>query len=362
MMRTTAVQKLQAIFLSCFRGLASFRQRFPLGSFILFRCILMLCLLFILGMLVFALMSLSPGNIVDHYVRLQIFANNEGSSDTSEIYSEEAISRERARLGLDLPFYLQYFRWLKQVSGGDLGKTLLSRAPILFLIRDRMINTLVLNIISLFFLTIISFAIGIYFSSKANTRSDAIAGLVAIFLHAFPGILLLLLFQLFAASTGLFPVTAYPGFRMQDAPVRFVFSYLHHITLPLIAAFISGIGGSMRIIRAVMLDQLGQPYITALRSRGIAEKRIYLSHAFRNTLNPFITGSANIFASLFSGSLILEIIFSYPGMGRLMYEAVQMEDVNLVLANFMFISFLVLVGITISDVLLAIFDPRIKYQ
>ena len=117
----------------------------------------------------------------------------------------------------------------------------------------------------------------------------------------------------------------------------------------------------MRTIRATMLDQLGQPYITSLRSRGITEKRVYFNHAFRNTLNPYITGSANLLASLFSGSLVLEIIFAYPGIGRLMYEAVLQEDINLVLSNLMFISFLVLTGMVIADILLAVVDPRIRF-
>ena len=140
-----------------------------------------------------------------------------------------------------------------------------------------------------------------------------------------------------------------------------MFSYVHHIMLPLIGAFLSGIGGTMRMIRATMLDQLGQPYVASLRSRGVSERRIFFAHAFRNTLNPYITSSANLFAGLFSGSLILEIIFSYPGIGRLMYEAVRQEDVNLVLANVMFISLLILVGMIISDILLAVVDPRIRY-
>ena len=111
-----------------------------------------------------------------------------------------------------------------------------------------------------------------------------------------------------------------------------------------------------------MLDQLGQPYIMALRSRGISERRIYFNHAFRNTMNPFITSSSNLLADLFSGSLILEIIFSYPGIGRLMYEAVIQKDINLVMTNIMFISFLILVGMLISDVALALVDPRIRYS
>jgi peptide/nickel transport system permease protein len=210
-------------------------------------------------------------------------------------------------------------------------------------------------------ITVFSFLLGVYFSTKAGTRADLAVTFFALVLHAFPGILLLILLQLFASLTGLFPVTAYPDFPFSEAPGRFVFSYVHHIFLPLLAAFLGGIGGTLRMIRATMLDQLGQPYITSLRSRGIAEWRIYFNHAFRNTLNPYITGSANLLAGLFSGSLILEIIFAYPGIGRLMYEAVLQEDINLVLTNIMFISFLVLVGMVLADILLALVDPRIRY-
>lgn len=338
-----------------------FRSRHPLAAFIIARFVSMVTILFVLGFAIFGLMALAPGDIVDNYVRSRMLMQTEFRQSDNE-YTDEAIEVAKARLGLDQPFYIQYARWLRQVFvERDLGRSLLSRAPILFLIRDRMINSLVLNLISLFFLTIISFVLGIYFSSKVGTRVDLWATLVALFLHAFPGILLLILLQLFAAISGLFPITAYPGFPPEEAPLRFAFSYLYHITLPLIGAFLGGIGGTMRMIRATMLDQLGQPYITSLRSRGVSERRVYFAHAFRNTLNPYITSSANLFAGLFSGSLILEIIFAYPGIGRLMYEAVRQEDINLVLANIMFISFLVLFGMIVSDILLALVDPRIRF-
>jgi peptide/nickel transport system permease protein len=339
----------------------AFKAAHPLAAFVVSRAISMVTILFILGFAVFGLMALSPGDVVENYVRSQMLMNEEFRQSDNE-YTDEAIELAKARLGLDKPFYVQYMRWLRQVFvERDLGRSLISRAPILFLIRDRMVNSLVLNLISLFFLTIISFALGIYFSTKVGTKVDFTATLIALFLHAFPGILLLILLQLFAAVTGLFPITAYPNFPPSEGPVRFAFSYIHHILLPLIGAFLGGIGGTMRMIRATMLDQLGQPYITSLRSRGVRERRIYFAHAFRNTLNPYITSSANLFAGLFSGSLILEIIFSYPGIGRLMYEAVRQEDINLVLANIMFISFLVLFGMVVSDILLAIVDPRIRF-
>ena len=368
-----------------------FRKKAPLTSFITGRLLTMAVILFVLGWALFALMELAPGDIVDQMVQQQLMsqsemapgigggagagggvgsgagagaagANGGGQAGKDSIYSEEQLAHMRAEMGLDQPFTIQYFKWLNRVFiHHDLGVSLISKAPVSFLIKTRIVNSLVLNLISLVFITIFSFLLGVYFSSKAGTRLDLGATFFALFFHAFPGILLLILLQLFASVTKLFPVTAYPNFPISEAPVKFTFSYMYHVFLPLFASFLGGIGGTMRMIRSTMLDQMGQPYIMALRSRGISERRIYLNHAFRNTLNPYITGSANLLAGLFSGSLVLEIIFAYPGIGRLMYDAVLQEDINLVLANSMFISALVLVGMVISDILLAIVDPRIRY-
>ena len=341
-----------------------FRKKFPLLSFAVSRLFTMIVILFFLGFAVFGLMELAPGDIVDQLMVQQLFSGDTGKfQNTNENFSNDQYELMRSELGLDKPFYVQYFRWLKQVIvHHDLGVSLISKAPVSFLIGSRMANSVLLNLISLVLITIFSFALGVWFSSKAGTVIDYSGTFFALFFHALPGILLLILLQLFASATGLFPVTAYPDFPFSSAPTKFVFSYAHHIFLPLLASFLGGIGSTLRMIRATMLDQMGQPYITSLRSRGISEWRVYFNHAFRNTLNPYITGSANLLASLFSGSLVLEIIFSYPGIGRLMYEAVMQEDINLVLANLMFISFLVLLGMVISDILLAIVDPRIRYE
>lgn len=362
MKKEKAFASISSPFRNLKKSFILFRNRYPLFAFIISRFLSMAVMLFFLGFAVFGLMQLAPGDMVENYVRSLMMMDSD-FRQANNVYTEELIRKYKQKLGLDRPFYEQYFRWLYNVFiKGDVGRSLISKAPILFLIGTRMVNTLILNILSLFFLTIISFATGIYFSSKVGTRVDFFATFFALFLHAFPYILLLILLQLFAAVTALFPITAYPGFPFSENPPGFVFSYLYHIILPLIGAFLAGIGGTMRYIRSTMLDQLGMPYITALRARGISERRVYFAHAFRNTLNPYITGSANLFAELFSGSLLLEIIFSYPGVGRLMFEAIKQEDIYLVLANLMFVSFLVLFGMMIADILLAVVDPRIRYE
>jgi len=354
--------KLKDMLSAAMRPVFLFRKKMPLVSYIAGRLVTMLAMLFVLGLAIFGLMELAPGDIVDRLMTQQLLSGEGRAGQTEKVLGAEQLAATRASLGLDKPFFIQYFRWLDRVVvHHDLGTSLISRAPVLFLIGSRLANSVALNLISLVLITVFSFALGVWFSSKAGKPIDLVATFFALVLHAFPGILLLILLQLFASTTGIFPVTAYPAFPFSEAPVRFTFSYMHHIFLPLLAAFLGGLGGTMRMIRATMLDQLGQPYITSLRARGISEWRVYFNHAFRNTLNPYITGSANLLAGLFSGSLVLEIIFAYPGIGRLMYEAVMQEDINLVLANIMFISFLVLVGMVLADIILALVDPRIRY-
>jgi peptide/nickel transport system permease protein len=330
-----------------------FQRRFPLPAYVLKRLFVTVVMLFILGFAVFGLMALVPGDIVSQIMQQQLLA---GANITLE---QEAAMR--ARLGLDQPFFIQYFRWLGRAVQGDLGVGLVSRAPVTFLLWQRLMNTLLLNSISLVILTTSSFALGIYFSTKAGTRTDVVVTFVALFLHALPGLLVLILMQLFAAVTGLFPVTGFPPFSFASNPGAFVVSYIHHTFIIILSLFLINIGGSLRTTRALMLDQLGQPYITSLRTRGIAEWRVYFLHAFRNTLNPVITGTAFLLAGLFGGAVILEVIFAFPGVGRLVLEAIQQQDINLVMANLMFISALLMVGMAVADVLLAVFDPRIRY-
>lgn len=145
-----------------------FRKKHPLAVFITTRTLSMLVTLFVLGFAVFGLMALTPGDIIDSYVKQELLnssgANGSRPGKDKNLFDEQEIAAAKARLGLDKPFYIQYFNWLHQVIvKHDLGRSLISRAPILFLVKDRLINSLILNVISLIFITVISFAIGIYF-------------------------------------------------------------------------------------------------------------------------------------------------------------------------------------------------------
>ena len=178
-----------------------FKQKAPLLYFILSRIVTMIFLLFFLGFALFGLMELAPGDIVDQMMTQQLMAsaqsgpNSSGATSGKENnFDEELLAKTREELGLDKPFYVQYFKWLKRVIvNHDLGVSLISRAPVSFLLKSRIMNTIVLNLISLVFITIFSFILGVYFSSKAGTRLDVGVTFFALFFHAFPGILLFIL-------------------------------------------------------------------------------------------------------------------------------------------------------------------------
>ena len=172
---------------------------------------------------------------------------------------------------------------------------------------------------------------------------------------------MLLGLQFFAFVTGLFPILGFPRFPFWYDRLAFVFAYVHHIFILVLGNFIIGVGASLRMTRTLMLDQTGQPYTVSLRSRGISERRVYFAHVFRNALNPFVSWAGVQIAGLFAGSIMLETIFAYPGIGLLMVEAVQLQDTNLVMAILLVVSATVAVAMLFADIALALLDPRIKY-
>ena len=182
-----------------FKPFFTFKKKAPLPSYILGRFLIMAVMLFLLGFAIFGLMALAPGDIVSQVMIQQIMSSSEGRAVTAQRdFAGEWAAAQRKELGLDQPFYVQYFKWLKQVViNHDLGVSLISRAPVAFLIGSRLFNSVLLNIISLVLITFFSFLLGVYFSTKAGTKVDLAVTFFALALHAFPGILLLILLQLF---------------------------------------------------------------------------------------------------------------------------------------------------------------------
>ena len=298
----------------------------------------------------FFFMSLAPGDFFSAY-----YENPEIDAAVIDHYRDE--------FGLNKPFYVQFFMWLKKVVvDHDLGMSFSYRQPITSLIASRLGNTLALNFFSLLFSFAFAYPLAFYFAYKPSKRLEQTVNFSTLILYSVPSFFLALLGLLIAAKTGLFPLNGatsanYESFGFAGR----VADRLHHMLLPVLIGFAGGLAGSLRSMKVLLQEEFNKPYITAVAARGIRGPGV-VKHAFRNALIPFITDMSGILAGLISGSLFTEIIFGYPGIGRLMYEATLRQDYYLVLTNMIMSDILVLGGILISDLLLAIADPRVRIK
>ena len=330
--------------------ISDYLQKHPLTAFILRRVLSMIPVLFITVFFFFFFMSLAPGDFFTAY-----YQNPEINPEVINYYRDE--------FGLDKPFYIQFFMWLKKVFvDHDLGMSFSYRQPILDLINTRIWNTVFLNFFSLLFSIIFSYPIAFYFSYKPNKHLETGVNFVSLILYSIPGFFLALLGLIAAAKTGIFPIggATSEGYEALSFMGKF-YDRFHHIILPIIVGFIGSLAGSIRSMKVLLSEEFHKPYITAVKAKGAGKPGI-IKHAFRNALIPYITGISGLLAGLIGGSLFVEIIFAYPGIGRLMYEATLRQDYYLVLTNMIISDLLVLAGIMFSDILLAVADPRVRIK
>jgi peptide/nickel transport system permease protein len=332
------------------KRVAKFFHNHPLLAFIVRRVLSMIPILLITIFFFFFFMSLAPGDFFSAY-----YQNPEIDPKVIDYYRQE--------FGLDKPFYLQFLNWLKKVLiDRDLGMSFSYRQPILSLINTRIWNTVFLNLFSLVFSFIFAYPIAFYFAYKPHKGLERMVSLTTLILYSTPSFFLALLGLIFAAATGIFPLGGATSIGYENLSLAGkLLNRMHHIILPVLIGFLGGIAGSIRGMKVLLQEEFQKPYITAVKARGIGSVGV-IKHAFRNALIPFITGMSDLLAGLISGSLFVEIIFGYPGIGRLMYDATLRQDYYLVLTNMIVGDVLVLGGILISDILLAAADPRVRIK
>jgi peptide/nickel transport system permease protein len=244
----------------------------------------------------------------------------------------------------------------------NFGYSLAFHVPVTTLIGQRLWNTFLLSFCSMVFAWSLAIPLGIIAAVRRNSWLDRVISMFAFAGISFPGFFLALLLLLFAQRTGWFPVGG-----MQSATVdlmspgeRFV-DLLHHLVLPVLVLGTAGLAGIMRQMRGSLLDTLRENYITAARARGLSERVVVLKHAARNAINPLITVFGYSLAGLLSGAALVENVMAWPGLGRLILEAVQGKDIYLVMGSFVMGAMLLLLGNLAADLLLAAADPRITF-
>ena len=320
--------------------------------FVLKRLLAAVPLLLAVTFLTSTMMVLSPGNFLDE-LRL------------NPTISPEYIARMEEKYHLNSDHIIErYWYWLWPALQGDLGFSYVYKAPITSLIGERVFNTLLLTGSALLFSWLLAIPFGVLAAFYRNRWVDRLSAFIAYFGLSIPSVFFSLLAILFAAKTGLFPVGGIHdqvNWDMMSGWEKFV-DTAWHLVLPTVVLGTMSLAQYMRQLRSEMIETLAQDYILAARAKGLGWRRVLMRHALRNAINPLVTLFGFSLAYLLAGALLTEYVFAYPGLGTLIYSALEKKDEPLVLAAVAMLALMLVVGNLVADILLALLDPRIRLQ
>ena len=304
-----------------------------------------LIVLLIMSFVVYGLIGLMPGDPID----LMIAANPNLTPADGE--------RLKALHGLDKPIVERYGNWLAAALQGDFGYSRTYTRPALEILAPRLVNTIVLMGLSLFFAILLAIPMGVYAALRPYSKAD-----YAINLFCFAGISIpsfwfaLLCIILFSVYLGWLPAGG-----METVGDGSLLDRAQYLAMPVLVLTLATIGSFTRFMRASMIQTLRQDYIRTARAKGVGLTRLLMGHALRNALLPLVTVIGLSFGTLFSGALITEIMFSWLGMGKMMYDAILGNDFNLALVGLLFATGATLLGNFLADVAQVALDPRVTF-
>jgi len=347
-------------------GLALVALRHP---FILRRLALMVPTLAIISVIVFTIIQLPPGDyITSMIIRLE---------ESGETAAQDQIDEIKELFHLDESLPSRYVRWVglrwfgtfaeqdKGLLQGNLGLSMETRSPVNQLVGDRLLLTFLISLSTILFTWVVARPTGIYSAVKQYSIPDYILTFIGSVGMCVPAFLLALLLmyaakQWFGISVGGLLSADFATQPEWDWPK--IKDLLKHIWLPVVVLGVGGTASMIRVMRANLLDELRKPYVVTARAKGVPPLKLLLKYPVRIALNPFISGIGHIFPQLISGSAIVAIVLSLPTVGPLMLDALMTQDMYLAGSMLMVLSLLGIVGTLVSDLLLLLLDPRIRYE
>jgi len=337
-------------------------------TYVLQRLLLLIPTLLGITFIAFALIHLAPGDPAELRAGGGLgAAGAEGLSTEKQSAVDEALKAWRAQYGLDKPFHIQYGYWLRNLVTLEFGDSFKDNQPVWYKIRERLPVTVQLNIISTILIYLGAVPLGIYSATHSYSFGDQVSTFVAFALYALPSYWIGTLAIVFLCGGDYFYLFPPGGLTSVDASPNWplgkrLLDYSWHLCLPVIVLSYSGFAGLSRFMRSSMLENLRQDFVQTARAKGLAERLVIYKHVLRNSLIPIVTIMTSIIPGLISGSIIIETIFSIPGLGQLGYEAVLARDYPVIMAVFTISSLLTLLSILLSDLLLTVVDPRITFS
>lgn len=316
----------------------------------------MIPLLFLATLIAFSIMQAAPGGPENF-----LLAGEDATIDPSKL---QAL---REQWGLNDPVPVQYARWVKNIGTGDFGYSFFQRRPVGSIIREALPNTLQLNLVTLTAIYCIAIPLGVVSAVKQYSGFDYVVTGVAFIGQAAPSfwIALMLIYFVAMKSGGVIPTNgiATPGIDFANYGWLSVLGdRIRYMVLPVTVVTFGGLTGLTRYMRSSMLEVLKEDYTRTARAKGLPEKVVIYKHALRNALLPIITISGGILSGLVGGSVIIESIFSWPGIGRVGYDAVIQRDYPVSMAIMLMASIMTLAGSLMVDIFYVVVDPRIKYD
>lgn len=297
----------------------------------------------------FFLLQLAEGDAVD------VLAGEAGSA------TPEYMAQLREKFGLDKPLPVQLAIYLKNVLSFDLGYSFRHEMPVLKLVLDRFIPTLLLMVSTILLAVGFGIVLGLFAASGLNTWRDSVISIFALITYATPlfwvGLMMIVVFSL---KFNWFPTSGMENVVMFYEGWDRVKDIAHHLVMPTITLSLFYLALYTRLMRASMLEQAGMDYVTTARAKGLTERRIMFVHVLRNAILPVVTMAGVQVGALIGGSVIVESVFAWPGLGMLAYEALFSRDLNLLLGIFLLSALLVVAINLIVDIIYSFLDPRIE--
>jgi len=286
------------------------------------------------------------------------------SLDFNPTITAEARARLESLYGLDRPVHIQYFNWLRRLAVLDFGNSFRDGRPAMSKIAERLPATILLNILALGFSFILALIVGVFSALKKYSLAERILTVITFICFAVPSFwVALLLMIFFGLYLGWLPISGLVSFNFESMTfIQQAWDLSRHLILPVFVLSISSFAALSRYIGSGLLDELKADYIKTAYAKGLTKNKVVFKHAFKNSMLPLITILGLSLPGLVGGSFIIETIFSYPGMGRLGFEAIMTRDYPVIMGVSVIAAVLTLAGNIIADITYGLADPRVKYE
>ena len=326
------------------------------GRYLLKRFVYIVFVFFIISILMFAIYKSMPGDPVD------IMLGDSKTTMKPDAY-QALYDKTVANLGLDKPLPVQYVAWMGNMLTGNFGYSTQYKQEVINIIGAPMANTVLLNVLTMIVVFLIAVPLGIVTAVRKNGVFDKTVQVLTIVGYSLPQfIVALLAIFLLAVKFPIFPISGVKTAGLDATGLSAFLDMAWHMVLPVLVMAVSGIGGITRYVRAAMIDVLRMDYIKTARAKGLREKVVVYVHAFRNALIPIVTITTSWIISLFGGSIVIESVFLWPGLGKMLIDGLLQRDFSVVLTMQMFYVVLSLAGNVLMDIAYTIVDPRVRLE